>query len=279
WLLADSTFDRVQQTGAQMRSGSITISPPDASVAEWPIIGDKVHAIWTEAANDLENTLNEYGPQLRALGSKAVGFAASTAGTVLQFIFSIIIGAVLLMSAQGGHATTRNILTGLAGPETGEKLTTMTILTIRSVVKGVLGVAIIQTIFAAIGLAVAGIPFAGIWALAVLVLAIVQLPPIIVLGPIAFWYFSVADGTPATIFLVYSIIVSVSDTFLKPMLLGRGVETPMLVILIGAIGGAITSGIIGLFIGAVVLAIGYELLVTWMRPDATEAPPGTPAEA
>ena len=137
----------------------------------------------------------------------------------------------------------------------------------------------IQTILAAIGLGVAGIPFPGIWALAVLVLAIIQLPPIIVLGPIAFWYFSVADGTPATIFLVYSLIVSVSDAFLKPMLLGRGVETPMLVILIGAIGGAITSGIMGLFVGAVILAIGYELLVNWMAPDPVEEGAEAAAEA
>ena len=90
------------------------------------------------------------------------------------------------------------------------------------------------------------------------------------LGPIAFWVFSVAEPVPATIFLVYSMIVSVSDAFLKPMLLGRGLDTPMLVILIGAIGGAIAMGIVGLFIGAVILALGYELLVTWMAPDEPE---------
>ena len=117
-------------------------------------------------------------------------------------------------------------------------------------------------------------PAAGLWAFAVLVLAIIQLPPILVLGPIAFWVFSVADTVPATIFLIYAIVVSGSDAVLKPMLLGRGVETPMLVILIGAIGGAMASGIIGLFIGAVVLALGYELLVAWMAPDEVE-----PAEA
>ena len=104
-----------------------------------------------------------------------------------------------------------------------------------------------------------------------LILAIVQLPPIIILGPIAFWYFSVAEPVPATIFLVYSMVVSFSDAVLKPMLLGRGVETPMLVILLGAIGGAITQGVMGLFIGAVVLALGYEILIAWMAPDETPA--------
>ena len=131
--------------------------------------------------------------------------------------------------------------------------------------KGVLGVAIIQSILAAIGLVAMGVPAAGIWAGAVLMLAIMQLPPILILAPIAIWVFSVAEPVPATIFAVYSFVVSISDSFLKPMFLGRGVDVPMLVILIGAIGGAdLRSGIIGLFIGAVVLALGYQLLIAWM---------------
>ena len=111
-------------------------------------------------------------------------------------------------------------------------------------------------------------PAPGIWAAIVLVLAIVQLPPLLVLGPIAVWVFSAMDATPATIFAVYAFVVSISDSFLKPMFLGRGMEIPMLVILLGAIGGAILSGIIGLFLGAVVLALGYEILKSWMETDA-----------
>jgi predicted PurR-regulated permease PerM len=106
-----------------------------------------------------------------------------------------------------------------------------------------------------------------LWAFAVLVVAIVQLPPWLVLAPIVVWVFSVAEPVPATIFAVYMLIVSLADMVLKPMLLGRGVETPMLVILVGAIGGAMTLGIIGLFLGAVILAVSYELLVAWMAPD------------
>ena len=158
------------------------------------------------------------------------------------------------------------------GDAKGDKMTDMSILTIRSVVKGVLGVAIIQAVLAGVGLIAIGVPAPGLWALAVLILAIIQLPPILILGPIAIWVFSVAEPVPATIFLVYSMIVSLSDAFLKPMLLGRGVETPMLVILIGAIGGAMALGIIGLFLGAVILALGYELLVAWMSPDEDAAP-------
>ena len=111
---------------------------------------------------------------------------------------------------------------------------------------------------------------AGLWAGAVLVLAIIQLPPLIVLGPIAIWFYSVAEPLPATVFLVYAIVVSFSDVFLKPLLLGRGVEIPMLVILIGAIGGAITYGILGLFEGAVVLALGYKIFMAWITPKDTQ---------
>ena len=153
----------------------------------------------------------------------------------------------------------------------GHSLTDLSIVTVRSVVKGVLGVALIQAGLAAIGLVMMDIPAAGLWAGAVLVLAIVQLPPILILGPIAIWVFSVAEAVPATIFLIYSIIVSFADAVLKPMLLGRGVEVPMLVILLGAIGGAITQGIIGLFIGSVVLAVGYQIFESWVAPDETQA--------
>ena len=116
-----------------------------------------------------------------------------------------------------------------------------------------------------------GVPAAGLWALAVLVVAIIQLPPWLVLAPIAVWVFSVAEPVPATIFAVYMLVVSLADMVLKPMLLGRGVETPMLVILFGAIGGAMAMGIIGLFLGAVILAVSYELLVAWMSPDEDAA--------
>ena len=200
----------------------------------------------------------QYAEQLRALGQRVFNFATGTIVGVLQFVLSMIIAGVLLMQSKGGYGATREIVTSLVGTRNGKRFADMSISTIRSVVKGVLGVAVIQTLAAA-GALVAGMPMPRVWADAVLVFAIVQLPPIILLGPIAVWYYSVADAVPATVFLVYRLFVSVLDGFLKPMLLGRGLETPMLVILLGAIGGAITPGIVGLFVGAVVLALGYEL--------------------
>lgn len=270
WMLGESSIVGLKTLAADLKAGTLRVPPPGDNVANWPVIGERVHAIWAAAASNLEATLAQYGEQLKNLGHGVFGFVTGTVVGVLQFVLSTIIAGVLLMQAQGGYVATRNIAASLVGAQEGERFTAMSILTIRSVVKGVLGVAVIQALLAAVGLAMIGVPAAGLWAGAVLVLAIIQLPPILVLGPIAFWVYSVAAPVPATIFLIYSLVVSVSDTFLKPMLLGRGVETPMLVILIGAIGGAMASGIIGLFIGAVVLALGYELLVAWMAPDEVE---------
>jgi predicted PurR-regulated permease PerM len=271
WLLADSTIGGLKHIATDLNDGSVSIPAPSDSVADWPLVGERVYAAWAGLATNFEATLNEYAPQLQSVGQSVAAFAGSTVLGGLQFFFSIIIAGAFLTSARTGYAATRNIAASLMGTDRGERLTDLSILTIRSVTKGVLGVAIIQAFASAIGLLAVGVPGAGLWAGAVLVLAIVQLPPILILGPIAVWVFSVMDGLPATIFLIFAIIVSASDAFLKPMFLGRGLDVPMLVILIGAIGGAMSQGIIGLFIGAVVLALGYELLTAWMAPDDREA--------
>ena len=270
WYLADSTIGGLKYVAAELEDGTAQVPPPNDKVAEWPVIGEQVHEIWTAAATNLEDTLNRFQPQLKSASQKAVSLAGSTVGTVFQFILSVIIAGVLLMSAEGGKVVARNVITSLVGTGRGPEFTELSILTVRSVAKGVLGTALIQSLVSAVGLAIAGVPGAGLWAFVVLVLAIIQLPPLLILGPIAIWYFSVAATVPAVIFLVFAILVSASDAVLKPMLLGRGVDTPMLVILIGAIGGAIATGIIGLFTGAVILALGYEIFMAWMAPDEAQ---------
>ncbi len=277
YMTADSSITALSTLGHDLKAGSLSISPPDESVAEWPLIGERVYSGWSAAAENLEATLQKFQPQLVAFGEGVLKFAGSIAVGVLQFVLSFIIAGVFLVSAEGGYKTALTISSSLIG-DRGNALVDLAIATIRSVAKGVLGVAIIQAVLSGVGLAVIGVPAAGLWAGAVLVLAIVQLPPLIVLGPIAFWIFSVADPVPATIFAVYAFVVSISDSFLKPMFLGRGMEIPMLVILLGAIGGAILSGIIGLFVGAVVLALGYEILKAWMATNELNNPKQAAAE-
>ena len=271
WMTAESSIHSLQQASANVAAGTVSIPPPREGVADWPIVGEPIYKFWSSAATNLEATMNTYAPQLKQLGSSLASIAGGMVLGALQFVISIIIAGALILNAESGHRVARNIASSLMGDETGDKMTNLSTLTIRSITKGVLGIAIIQALAAAIGLVAMGVPAEGLWALAVLVVAIIQLPPWLVLAPIVVWVFSVAEPVPATIFAVYMLIVSIADMFLKPLLLGRGVDTPMLVILFGAIGGAMAMGIIGLFLGAIILALSYELFVAWMSPDKDAA--------
>jgi predicted PurR-regulated permease PerM len=177
----------------------------------------------------------------------------------------MLIAAAFLASAEAATASLRRIATRLAGEPRGDSLLTLTTATIRSVAVGVIGIAFIQALLGGLGMMFAGVPAAGLLAIVILILAIAQLPPILVLLPVIFYVFSVESTTVAVIFTVWSVLVSMSDAVLKPIFLGRGVDAPMLVILLGAIGGMITSGIVGLFIGAVILALGYNLFRLWLE--------------
>ena len=271
WLSTESSIAAAQKINTHIETGTVAIPPPNEKVAGWPVVGERLYNFWSDAAEDVEETLNEYAPQLRTVSQKLLGIAGGMMLGALGFAVSIIIAGALNLNAESGERAARAIAGSLMGDEAGNKMTNLAVLTIRSIVKGVLGIAIIQTVAALIGLVVMQVPAAGLWALIVLVLCVAQLPPWLILAPIAVWVFSVADPVPATIFAVYMMIVSLADMVLKPMLLGRGVDTPMLVILLGAIGGAMTMGIIGLFLGAVILAVSYELLAAWMAPDKEPA--------
>jgi predicted PurR-regulated permease PerM len=120
----------------------------------------------------------------------------------------------------------------------------------------------------------ARVPFVGLWALLVMMLAVVQLPPILILGPIIPWVFAHNESIWVSVFFtVWSVVVSASDPFFKMLLLGRGLAVPMLIILAGAIGGMIRAGMIGFFVGPVLLAIFYQLFTAWLRQDGPDAGP------
>ena len=262
-LLTESTVQSLEVLGTDLKDGAVSLPPPNSSIAEWPLIGEQVYDTWFVVSEGLEETLNVFGEQLKVVGEWSIRFAGSLARAVLQFAVSIIIAGVLLVSAPAGHRVSLAFASKIAG-ERGKELTDLSVATIRSVMKGVIGVSIIQAILAAIGMMVIGVPAPGILAGVVLVMAIMQLPTLLLLGPLAVWVYSTAEPIPATLFAVYIVLVSICDSFLKPMLLGRGMDIPMLVILLGAIGGAMLSGIIGLFVGAVVLALGYEIIGRWI---------------
>ena len=278
YFLADSMISSSQELAQQLKEGTLVVPPPSEKVASWPLIGEKVHALWSEASTNLEETLRHYQPQLKEYAGKILSGLGGALGAVFQFIIALIIAAVFLSNSQGGVEVYRAIARRLVG-EKGADWAQLSALTVRSVVQGILGIALIQSALSLVGLVIIDVPFAPLWAFVVLFLAIIQLPPILILGPIAAYVFSYADTTPAVIFAIYATIVSMSDAFLKPLLLGRGVDIPMLVILLGAIGGMIMSGVIGLFVGAVVLALSYKLFITWLEAEVKEELAATETEA
>jgi predicted PurR-regulated permease PerM len=261
--LSSSAIDSAQHIYTGVEEGTLQIPAPDESIKEWPLVGDKLFTLWQDSSQDIQKVVGQYPEQLKSFSGTLLSSVAGIGGGILQFIVSLIIAVVFMAKSAPLHQGMSKLMRRLMN-DNGERTINTTIATIRSVATGVLGVAVIQSLISGVGLMIADIPGAGIWAIAVLILAIAQLPPILILGPIAAYYFSVADTTPAIAFLIFSIIVSASDAFLKPLFLGRGMSIPMLVILLGAIGGMLLSGIIGLFVGAVVLALGYELMIDWL---------------
>ncbi len=272
--LSSSMMETATTIGGQIEAGTVQIAPPSESVREWPLIGEKTYKFWHQASVDLSALLQKYPDQLATVGKKLLGAARGVGAGIFQFIFSMLIAAAFLSGAESASAAMQRVATRLAGDQ-GESLLNLSTATIRSVAVGVIGIAFIQAVLGGLGMMFAGVPAAGLLAIVILVLAIAQLPPILVLLPVIFYVFSVESTTVAVVFMIWSILVSMSDAVLKPMFLGRGVDAPMLVILLGAIGGMITSGIVGLFIGAVILALGYKLFqvwVEWGNPASQETP-------
>jgi predicted PurR-regulated permease PerM len=277
-ILSGSLVESSKALSEQVEAGTLVVPPPSDSVKEWPLVGEKLHGVWSLASYNLEGALKKFKPQVEAVSKWLLSAAAGVGGGILMFVVSIIIAGAFLVYGHSGSKSVENIAARLMGNKGGERFVDITGATIRSVAQGVLGVALIQSTLAAIGLLVMGVPYAAVWAGLVLLLAIVQLPPLLILAPIVVYEFSVAETVPAVIFMVWSMIVSVSDGFLKPLFLGRGMDIPMLVILLGAIGGMVLSGIIGLFVGAVVLAVGYSLFMLWLEQGMPASEAATSAE-
>jgi predicted PurR-regulated permease PerM len=263
-MISNSVIESSQAITEKYEQGQLQIPPPQDSVKGWPLVGEKLYAFWSQASTNLQGTIEKYEPQLKQAGEKILAVAAGAGGGVLQFVISIIISGILVANAPGAYKVTLKTFSRLTNKTQGEMFTNLSRDTIRSIAQGVIGIAIIQALLSGLGMYIMDVPAWGLWSLFILVLAIAQLPPLLVLGFVIAYVWTAAETTPAVIFTIYALIVSGSDSFLKPLLLGRGLKTPMLVILLGAIGGMIMSGIIGLFIGAVILALGYELFMEWL---------------
>jgi predicted PurR-regulated permease PerM len=245
---------------------SITIKQPNPKVADWPLIGKRVYKSWSMAANNLPVFLKENKGQLENISKRVLSAAANTAGTLLLFVGAFIIAGVMMAFGEPGSINMQNIFNRLAGKERGSQLQSLSTATVRSVASGVIGVAFIQTLLLGVGFIMAGIPAAGVLAVIVMLLGIMQLPALLISLPaIAYlWWLGDASTVSNIFFSIYFVAAGMADNVLKPILLGRGVDAPMPIILLGALGGMVSSGIIGMFVGAVLLAVGYQVFMEWV---------------
>ena len=262
--MVDSLVSGTRHINDRIHRGEIKVPPPPETIDEWPLIGKSLKDEWLEASENLKATLTRFQPQLKAMGLWLLKSAMGTALGLLQFALSIIIAGIFMANAGGSGKMARDLFVRLAG-ERGANFADIANKTVHNVVKGILGVAFIQSLLAGMGFFVAGVPAAGLWAFLCLFLAIIQIGIFPVVIPVIIYIFYSADTFTAGLLTGWLIIVSLLDNFLKPLLMGRGAPVPLLVIFLGAIGGFISMGFIGLFVGAVILSIGFKLFWVWLE--------------
>lgn len=269
-LLSETLVAGAQHFAANLSSGEGVIPPPPSKVAGWPLIGERLYDAWLLASQNLEAALAKLRPQLEAVSRWLLHAAAAAGIALLQLAAAIVLAGVLLVRGEHRRSAIDRVMTRLIGTR-GPEYAALGGATVKSVVQGILGVAVIQALLGGIAFMIAGVPGAGLWALLVLVAAVMQLPVLLVMLTPIFLVYNDSSTVVTVIFAVWCFGVAILDNVLKPILFGRGVEVPMIVIFLGAIGGMISMGIIGLFLGAVLLALGYELFLAWLGtppPDA-----------
>ncbi len=286
-LLGSSLAGQAHDAYAAIQSGQVNILKPDAAVAKWPLVGERLYNTWSQAAEDLPTYLRDNRAQIRDLSLQVLSVARHAVAAVMLFLGSIIVAGIMMAYGESGSVAIGHIFTRLSDAEHGPRLQKLATGAVRSVAAGVVGVAFIQALLLGMGFIMAGVPAPGLLSLIVMFIGILQLPAVLISLPVIGYVWWAGDGSTAVNVgvTIYLLVAGLSDNVLKPLLLGRGVETPMVVILIGAIGGLIVNGIVGLFIGPVVLAVSYEVFMEWVNgpgaasTPAVAAPPELPPAA
>jgi len=268
WL-ALSLAETVRSLLARLGDGTLTFPPPSDAIKAWPLIGEKIYESWLLASTNLRALVIEAAPHLKPLGSSLLNAAGSIGINLLKFIIAVVISGFLLVPGPSLIHSIKNVLSRVAAR--GEEFVDLAGATIRNVSRGIIGIAILQALLAGVGLLFAGVPAAGLFSFLVLVLGIIQIGPSVILLPLIVWSWFAMDTAMAVLFTLYMVPVNLLDNILRP-LVAKGLSTPMPVILLGVLGGTLVHGMIGLFVGPIVLSIGWQLLVVWIRdePNAKE---------
>jgi predicted PurR-regulated permease PerM len=260
--------ENVQTLNERVASGALTIPRPPDSVKGWLLVGEPIYQLWDLASGNLKAAIISVVAELKPYGSSLLGAAGNAGMGIVTFVASVIIAGFLFLPApmlvDAAKALARRI-----DARRGEDFVELAGATIRNVSRGVIGIAVLQALIAGIGLKVAGVPGASFISFAVLLFAIIQLGSAVVLVPVIIWSWTAMDTLPALLFTAYMLPINFLESVLRPLVIARGLSTPILVIFVGVIGGTLAHGIIGLFIGPVVLAVSWELLVAWVGQRET----------
>lgn len=277
WLLIISFADSIQSLISGVQQNTLHVPPPREGVENWPIVGKNLHEVWSKAHADLPALVQSMQPKIGDLARSALSMVASIGTTMLLFLASFIVANIILAYGDAGARGGRAIFSRIAGSSRGEALANLALSTIRAVALGVIGVAAIQALLIGLALLIAGIPVAGVLAIVALVLGIAQVPALVITLPVIIYLWASGNytTTAAIVHTIILLLTGIADNILKPLMLGRGVDIPMPVILFGALGGMASGGILGMFVGATVFALGYELFTTWVAANPEPAPPAT----
>jgi len=278
WVIGDSLIDSAASGLKMVQGKDMQVPAPKPSVGEWPVVGPRVLAAWQDAYEHPDELKTKLGPKLKGAAVKALGMLGDVAAGLLLFLVAMPIAGIIMAFGEHSADSARRICSAFVGPARGPSMAALCTSTIRAVAQGVIGIAFIQAVLIGIAIVPMGIPGAGLLCLAILMLGIMQLPATILTIPIIIYVFATQGSSGINIvFAIYVFIAGLADNVLKPLLLGRGVAVPMPVVLIGAIGGMVTMGLLGLFIGPVALGVAWEVFWRWVDERAPETPAAAPA--
>ena len=267
------SFNRATDAISAMTNNwtELKLPPPPSWIADFPLVGSTIGEKWEATAEASRNVLSNLKPYLGPTFQWLAALGASLGLAVVQMLLSIILAGVFL-ATQGSTASTFRTIGRRLGGATGESLVDVAVRTIRSVVQGVMGTALIQSMLSGIGFAIAGVPFAVPLGVLCFGTAMLQIGTWLVWIPAAVWLSYQGETGWAIFTTVAGIAINILDNVIKPLLIGRGAGSPIWVIFIGVIGGVLTMGIIGIFVGPLVMAIGYSIVRSWLgEEEALEA--------